>query len=136
LKIKVKLNITGKKISSIIEDILVASKLPSCLGNMCPPLVMNEILDEDTEYLGFSFNIDPDDKSDVKPDVITNSVEHLNINKFAVKKSGIKRLEEIKNDMIINYTNHVIKCATCKLTDTCFKLSTLYSDNIKTIENI
>ncbi len=48
MKITFDLNSTGKKLSELVNDKLRKEKLPTCIGNMCPPLVPN-LIDIDSE---------------------------------------------------------------------------------------
>lgn len=136
MKINIKLNGISPSVNELVEEELKNSGIPVCFGSMCPPFVLNEVLEEDTDFLGFSFNIEPEDKTDIHPSIITDSRDHLAEYRFAVKKSGIEKLNKIKMQKVKNYTDHLKRCAECTLVDTCFKLTTVYTENIKFLEKL
>ena len=109
----------------LVEDLKKAG-LPSCIGNITPPMISRIIAISGEEILESAGNI---------PDA--NIVEH-DLSKFIVFPeeaithdlvlgvNGKKKLDKIKRDMSKAYVSHITNCLKCKYQSLCFNLTLTY----------
>jgi len=132
MKVKVNLDLFGS-VDEQIELELGKSSIPSCLGNMCPPLI-SSIVDIDSELLLAKKESMPEENfSKINPSDIFASERDCEIfPDFGVSVPGEARLRELREKSIDKYVSRLKKCAApCKYMDLCHKLTTHYLNTIK-----
>jgi hypothetical protein len=88
MRTKINLDSIGKPLSTFVESKLVDAGLPSCLGDMAPPLISNEF---DCDFFDIFVNADSVATESIVSDnvaSIANSTEiaqeTLNLNKYVL----------------------------------------------------
>lgn len=124
MKVEIKIDALNPKLDSLIEKGLEEAGLPSCLGNMIPPIMVRMIEVEDAEFFSNRNTISPqeigmEDTSKLVRLPMTNTNMVLTI-------EGLKKLQEYKESRAKVYIEHIKKCSNCDKVDLCYKLTTNY----------
>lgn len=129
MKIKVNLDYAQPSINEMIEAKLQSAKLPTCLGSMTPPIIKGIVEIDDAKIL------QPIDSIPLSNLVTKDLIPKILIggprNSYTIDVNGKAFVDKLKEEQVIAYANHVIKCAACTVHDLCSKLTTFY---LKTIE--
>ena len=131
MSISVDLNKIGEPISDIIKRKLEEANLPSCIGNMSPPILLSEATFDKTILKK---------KADTPPenimvenvlDVLANAAGFPVTKDFVLDVDGRIAIEQYKEETAQQYVEHLVKCTECRYTDLCNNLTYHYLENIK-----
>jgi len=124
MKDQIHVDAVGPTLDSLIEENLEKANLPSCLGNMIPPIMIRMIEVEDHEFFSAKHKIPPQEiaMEDISS-LLATTIENSD---FVLTKKGLDKIQEYKKDRASLYTQHLIKCSNCKVQDLCYKLTTNY----------
>jgi len=141
VKIKINVNAIGTSIESYIEKYLKDKKIPSCFGNMIPPLLLHEMDYDIEDILCVTKNTPPEN---IDPTVLSKLIVKATgklpvpsyLSKYALHINGAMKIEQHKKDLAKKYVQKIIRCIDCKYIDTCSKLTLHYISTLKLIERM
>jgi len=133
MKITINLDAIGESVDFLIKEKLKKLNLPTCLGNMSPPLISNMLDIEDMSLFCEGDIIPPEN-------IVMNNISFLIEDTHILKSDYIKdlvldingknKIEAFKERLSTDYVNKLLKCTTCDYKELCNQLTTHY---LKTI---
>ena len=123
----INVNGIGDSLESLLEARLKKENIPTCFGNMSPPLLKIFVkMDVDTLFK-MRYDIPEDEKvEDFNLEDLTDLEEYKGSKRFAIDLQGFNSIDHIKKEMVNNYVEHIKNCISCKFEDICYKITTCY----------
>lgn len=117
-----------------ITKLLEEAKLPTCLGNMAPILLRNSLTIPEEDVCAIKDSLPPEHITGLPLQDFLIEKNIIHEDKF-LKKEGLQLLQEYKKRIAVQHVSKLVLCSQCNLTEICYKLTNLYIESIKILEN-
>lgn len=131
MKLNISLDALNLSTSGYIEQNLLDAELPECLGQMFLPTISEEPKIDVDVILKESKAVSEHNKVNVDFNLLFGRNDQEYVAGKVLPKEGLERITEQVHSSAKEYSDKVIKCASCKHTDLCYKLSFLYLEKLK-----
>lgn len=129
MKVIVDIDAVGQKLDVLVERALAEAALPTCFGNMVPPILVRTMSMEDTEILKSKGSIPADQVAiEVTSNIIVGKEEKEKIKNtdLVLTKDAVEEINEYKKDRAERYVKQLVQCSNCTYTDVCDRLTKNY----------
>lgn len=134
MRIKINVDCVGKPINEIVGEKLKEKNLPSCIGNMTPPIVPM-VVEMDAEKV-----IKP--QADIPADnIVSSDLSNVvldlpeSLKNYALDADGAQHIMGHKEVTSSEYANHIANCVDCEHKELCDRLTYYYLTTIRILEN-
>jgi len=127
MKVSINIDKVGGGLDKLIMDKLSEKELPSCLGNMTPPLLSRIINVDDSIVFKPKSSVAKEQVIENAAAIVVTRIDDLDDDlkgtDLVLTKEGLDYIEDYKERRAQEYVDHVSNCVACDLIDICYKLT-------------
>jgi hypothetical protein len=134
MKIKIKVDELEPTLDSLIKEELARMGLPTCFGNMVPP-ILKRIIDVDIESVFEERELTPQEQ--IKQNDVLSFVagDSFVAREKVLTQKGIDFINAYKKERMNTYVQQLAKCASCEFQNVCYRLTDNYLKVISRLDD-